>query len=310
MSANTPTALGTDTMPAWTQHRYGEADAVRRETVDRPRARTRRGAAAPARHGPQQRRHPRHARRAAPRASRVRSAPAAPADAGDGCRGHRGRDRRRRDRRLASATRWSASCPPVGGSPRTPSRPPPGSCRARPRSTPTSPPRCRWRAEPRGRRSNAGSAASGHRVLVIGASGGVGTFAVQLAALRGAEVWALCGERSRVARRGTRRGAHVRLPPGAARCAGTRGRHRSTWSSTSPAPRRCARCSASCATAAGSCSCRARAAACWARSAGSCAPRCCSIGSRRPLRPLAATAKPEVLVRARRARRGRVARAR
>lgn len=42
-----------------------------------------------------------------------------------------------------------------------------------------------------------GGAASGHRVLVIGASGGVGTFTVQLAALRGAEVWALCGERNR-----------------------------------------------------------------------------------------------------------------
>lgn len=35
------------------------------------------------------------------------------------------------------------------------------------------------------------------RVLVIGASGGVGTFAVQLAVLRGAEVWALCGQRNR-----------------------------------------------------------------------------------------------------------------
>jgi len=42
-----------------------------------------------------------------------------------------------------------------------------------------------------------GDVASGQRILVIGASGGVGTFAVQLATLRGTEVWALCGERSR-----------------------------------------------------------------------------------------------------------------
>lgn len=34
------------------------------------------------------------------------------------------------------------------------------------------------------------------RVLILGASGGVGTFAVQLAVLRGAEVWATCGERN------------------------------------------------------------------------------------------------------------------
>lgn len=39
--------------------------------------------------------------------------------------------------------------------------------------------------------------AAGHRVLVIGAGGGVGTFTVQLAKLRGAETWAMCGARAR-----------------------------------------------------------------------------------------------------------------
>jgi len=38
--------------------------------------------------------------------------------------------------------------------------------------------------------------ATAPRVLIIGASGGVGTFAVQLAAIRGAEVWATCGARN------------------------------------------------------------------------------------------------------------------
>ncbi|MDN3497153.1 NAD(P)-dependent alcohol dehydrogenase [Planococcus sp. APC 4015] len=43
----------------------------------------------------------------------------------------------------------------------------------------------------------AGALPEGARVLIVGASGGVGTFAVQLAAARGWDVWALCGERSR-----------------------------------------------------------------------------------------------------------------
>lgn len=43
----------------------------------------------------------------------------------------------------------------------------------------------------------AGQVASGHRVLVIGASGGVGTFAVQLAGARGATVDGVCSARNR-----------------------------------------------------------------------------------------------------------------
>lgn len=56
-----------------------------------------------------------------------------------------------------------------------------------------------WQAlELAGVTGESGGARERLRVLVIGASGGVGAFAVQLAAMRGAEVWALCGERNRV----------------------------------------------------------------------------------------------------------------
>ncbi|MBD3940644.1 NAD(P)-dependent alcohol dehydrogenase [Microbacterium sp. NEAU-LLC] len=55
-----------------------------------------------------------------------------------------------------------------------------------------------WQALELARLGSVDGAGPDHaRVLVIGASGGVGTFAVQLAALRGADVWALCGERNR-----------------------------------------------------------------------------------------------------------------
>lgn len=43
---------------------------------------------------------------------------------------------------------------------------------------------------------SAAAVSEGTRVLVLGASGGVGTYLVQLAALRGAEVWASCGVRN------------------------------------------------------------------------------------------------------------------
>ncbi|GAA2884535.1 NAD(P)-dependent alcohol dehydrogenase [Microbacterium esteraromaticum] len=54
---------------------------------------------------------------------------------------------------------------------------------------------------------DASGVGDGQRVLILGASGGVGTFAVQLAALRGAQVDATCSARNRVVVEGL--GAHV-----------------------------------------------------------------------------------------------------
>ncbi|MFK4834708.1 NAD(P)-dependent alcohol dehydrogenase [Microbacterium sp. ZW T2_14] len=139
-----------------------------------------------------------------------------------------------------------------------------------------------------------GGAASGHRVLVIGASGGVGTFVVQLAALRGAEVWALCGERNRALVEGlgaARTYDYRRVQPGAPELeagsfdvvvdiAGTATLH---------ALQRLLRDGGRVVLVSGE---GGRVLGPIGRILGASVR---SIASRRPLRPLAATAKPEVL---------------
>jgi NADPH:quinone reductase-like Zn-dependent oxidoreductase len=135
---------------------------------------------------------------------------------------------------------------------------------------------------------------AGRRVLVIGASGGVGTFAVQLAALRGAEVWALCGERSRglIEELGA---AHVfdyhRVQPDSAELPAASFDAVIDIAGTAPlgALRRLVREGGSVVLVAGE---GGRVLGPIGRIA---AASLRSIGSKRPLRPLAAVAKPHVL---------------
>lgn len=135
---------------------------------------------------------------------------------------------------------------------------------------------------------------AGDRVLVIGASGGVGTFAVQLAALREAEVWALCGERSRDLVQGLG-AAHVfdyhRVQPDSAEVPAASFDAVIDIAGTAPlgALRRLVREGGSVVLVAGE---GGRVLGPIGRIA---AASLRSIGSKRPLRPLAAVAKPDVL---------------
>ena len=112
----------------------------------------------------------------------------------------------------------------------------------------------------------------GDRVLVIGASGGVGHFAVQLAAQRAAEVWALCGARSArmVGDLGAVRTFDYRTTDAADLPA-----RRSTRWWTSRGHSRCVRCGGSSARPGPSSSSRARAAESGDRSDASSAASCC-----------------------------------
>lgn len=136
--------------------------------------------------------------------------------------------------------------------------------------------------------------ASTQRVLVIGASGGVGTFAVQLAAARGAEVWALCGDRNRALVEGlgaSRTFDYRTVQPGSAELG--EGRFDAVVDIAGTAPlrtlRRLVRQGGRVVLVSG------EGGRVWGPIGRIAAASVLSIGSKRPLRPLAAVAKPDVL---------------
>ncbi|MBW9119735.1 NAD(P)-dependent alcohol dehydrogenase [Microbacterium trichothecenolyticum] len=152
-----------------------------------------------------------------------------------------------------------------------------------------------WQALELGGVTDAAAAGgSPQRVLVIGASGGVGTFAVQLAAGRGAEVWALCGERNRglVESLGaTRSFDYNAVQPGSPELG--EGRFDAVLDIAGTAPlrmlRRLARVGGRVVLVSG------EGGRVWGPIGRLAAASVLSIGSKRPLRPLAAVAKPDVL---------------
>ncbi|WP_341996275.1 NAD(P)-dependent alcohol dehydrogenase [Microbacterium sp. LWH7-1.2] len=198
-----PAAVRTDSMPAWTQHRYGEADAVALESIDVPAPRRgqvllrlratalNNGDIRVMRGEPLLVRFAFGLRR--PRQSvRGMDAAATVAGLGEGVTEFAVGDEVVCELPAGGGlARYAVS--PVGRVVRRPPELDPAVAATLPIAGGTA-----WQALELGGLTDAATPGSSpRRVLVIGASGGVGTFAVQLAAGRGADVWALCGERNR-----------------------------------------------------------------------------------------------------------------
>lgn len=198
-----PAALRTDSMPAWTQHRYGEADTVSLENIEVPAPRRgqvllrlratglNNGDIRVMRGEPLLVRFAFGLRR--PRQSvRGMDAAATVVALGEGVSGLAVGDEVVGELPTGGGLARYAVCPAS----RLVARPAaldPVIAATLPVAAGTA-----WQALELGGVTDAAvPGAAPQRVLVIGASGGVGTFAVQLAAGRGAEVWALCGDRNR-----------------------------------------------------------------------------------------------------------------